>query len=133
MEMGKHLITDHLVKQGYHVIDHEPSDSERRQYPLLAKMVKRSGGYNAQRTPMDLPMAQKVAAAMQSTIDYELIRVPSLGGSLPLFLFEQMLGTKPVTIPVANFDNNQHAENENVILQYLWDGVETMAAVMQMK
>lgn len=126
-------VIDHIEKQGYHVIDHEPSDTERRQYPLLAKVVKRAGGYNAQRTPMDLPMAQKVSSAIQSTIDYELVKVPSAGGSLPLFLFEQMLGAKPVTIPVVNYDNNQHAENENVILQYLWESVETMAAVMQMK
>lgn len=126
-------VTDHIIKQGYTVIDHEPTDAERRQYPLLAKVVKRGGGYNAQRTPMDLPMAQKVAAAMQSTIDYELIQVPSLGGSLPLFLFEQMLNAQPVTVPVVNYDNNQHAENENVILQYLWDGIATMAAIMQMR
>lgn len=126
-------VTDHIIKQGYTVIDHEPTDAERRQYPLLAKVIKRAGGYNAQRTPMDLPMAQKVAAAMQSTIDYELIQVPSLGGSLPLFLFEQMLNAQPVTVPVVNYDNNQHAENENVILQYLWDGIATMAAIMQMR
>ena len=25
----------------------------------------------------------------------------------------------------VNYDNNQHAENENVILQYLWEGIET--------
>jgi acetylornithine deacetylase/succinyl-diaminopimelate desuccinylase-like protein len=126
-------VTDHIKKQGYTVIDHEPTDAERRQYPLLAKVVKRGGGYNAQRTPMDLPMAQKVAAAMQSTIDYDLIQVPSLGGSLPLFLFEQILNAQPVTVPVVNYDNNQHAENENVILQYLWDGIATMAAIMQMR
>jgi acetylornithine deacetylase/succinyl-diaminopimelate desuccinylase-like protein len=126
-------VVDHILKQGYHVIDHESTDAERRQYPLLAKVTRRAGGYNAQRTPMDLPMAQKVAAAMQSTIDYELIKVPSLGGSLPLFLFEQILGAKPVTVPVVNYDNNQHAENENVMLRYLWDGIETMSAIMQMK
>ncbi|MBI1766802.1 MAG: M20/M25/M40 family metallo-hydrolase [Bacteroidetes bacterium] len=126
-------VTKHIIKQGYQVIDHEPSDAERRQYPLLAKVVKRKGGYNAQRTPMDLPLAQKVCTAVETTIDYEVIKVPSLGGSLPLFLFEQKLGAKPITVPVVNYDNNQHAENENVILQYLWNGIETMAAIMSMK
>ncbi|MDX6306665.1 MAG: hypothetical protein QOI77_3634 [Blastocatellia bacterium] len=33
----------------------------------------------------------------------------------------------------ANYDNNQHAENENIRLQNLWEGMETMAAVMTMK
>ncbi len=34
---------------------------------------------------------------------------------------------------ICNYDNNQHAENENVILQYLWNGVETMSVIMLMK
>jgi hypothetical protein len=53
-----------------------------------------------------------------------------LGGSLPLVLFEEYLGAKPITIPVVNFDNNQHAENENVMVGYLWEGIETMATIM---
>jgi acetylornithine deacetylase/succinyl-diaminopimelate desuccinylase-like protein len=126
-------LTDHIKNKGYHIIDHEPTDEDRKKYPLLAKVVKRKGGYNAQRTPMDLPIAQKAVAAVQSTVDYSVIQVPSLGGSLPLFLFEQYLQAKPVTVPVVNYDNNQHAENENVILQYLWEGIETMAAIMMMK
>ncbi len=125
-------VVDHIRSEGYMVIDHEPTDEERMQYPLLAKVVKRGSGYNAQRTPMDLPLAQKAIKAVETTIDYDAIRVPSLGGSLPLYLYEQLLQTKPITIPIVNYDNNQHAENENVILQYLWEGIETMAAVMRM-
>jgi acetylornithine deacetylase/succinyl-diaminopimelate desuccinylase-like protein len=126
-------VINHMKKQGYVVIDHEPSDTERRQHPLLAKVVKRGHGYNAQRTPMDLPIAQRVTKAIETTIDYEVIKVPSLGGSLPLFLFEQILDARPITVPLVNYDNNQHAENENVMLQYLWEGIETMAAIMVMK
>ena len=126
-------VVDHITKQGYFVIDHEPSDEERKQYPLLAKVVMRGSGYNAQRTPMDLPLAQKMVKAIETTIDYEVIKVPSAGGSLPLYLFEQLLGAKPITVPIVNYDNNQHAENENVMLQYLWEGIETMSAMMMMK
>jgi len=126
-------VTDHIVKQGYFIIDHEPSDEERKQHPLLAKVVMRGSGYNAQRTPMDLPLAQKAVKAIETTIDYEVVKVPSAGGSLPLYLFEQLLNAKPITVPIVNYDNNQHAENENVMLQYLWDGIETMSAIMVMK
>jgi acetylornithine deacetylase/succinyl-diaminopimelate desuccinylase-like protein len=126
-------VMDHVVKEGYHIIDHEPSDEERKQYPLLAKMTMRGSGYNAQRTPMDLPLAQMVVTAIETTIDYDVVRVPSAGGSLPLYLFEQILGAKPITVPIVNYDNNQHAENENVVLNYLWEGIETMAAIMVMK
>ncbi len=126
-------VVDHVALQGYTVIDHEPTDAERKQFPLLAKLTKRKGGYNAQRTTMDLPLAQKVAKAIETTIPYEVVKVPSAGGSLPLFLFEQLIDGKPITVPIVNYDNNQHAENENVKLEYLWEGIETMAAIMQLK
>jgi acetylornithine deacetylase/succinyl-diaminopimelate desuccinylase-like protein len=43
-----------------------------------------------------------------------------------------MLGTQLLTVPIVNADNNQHAENENVQVQFLWDGIETYAALMTM-
>jgi acetylornithine deacetylase/succinyl-diaminopimelate desuccinylase-like protein len=43
-----------------------------------------------------------------------------------------MLGAKVLTVPIVNSDNNQHAENENVKVQFLWDGIETYAALMTM-
>jgi len=126
-------VVDHIIKKGYYVIDHEPNDEERKQHPLLAKVVMRGSGYNAQRTPMDLPLAQKVVNAIETTIDYQAVKIPSAGGSLPLYLFEKLLDAKPITVPIVNYDNNQHAENENVVLQYLWEGIETMSAIMVMK
>lgn len=38
-----------------------------------------------------------------------------------------------MTVPIANHDNNQQAENENIRLGNLFDGLETMAAVMLMR
>ncbi len=125
-------VISHITAQGYHVIDHTPTDEERFKYPLLARVVKRGAGYNAQRTPMDLPLARNVVKAISTTVADGVILVPSLGGSLPLYLFEKKLGSKPVTIPIVNYDNNQHAENENVIIGYIWEGIETMAVVMTM-
>lgn len=126
-------VIGHIESKGYKVLDHKPTDDERVSYPLIATVTRRGRGYNAQRTPMDLPLATRVVHAVAGTSADPVISVPSLGGSLPLFLFEQYLNTKPITIPVVNYDNNQHAENENVMLQYLWEGVETMAAVMRLE
>lgn len=121
----------HIESKGYYVIDHDPTDSERKQYGRLIKITSGSG-YNAQRTPMDLPIAQCVIKAVQSTVDYPVVLLPSAGGSLPLYLFEKLLGAKVVTVPVVNYDNNQHAENENMKIGYLFEGIETMAAIMLM-
>lgn len=126
------LIT-HVRKQGFHVIDRDPTDAERLQYPRIARIVHRTGGYNAERTTMDLPVARAVINAVQSTTTEPIVKLPTSGGSLPLSIITAQLNTITITVPIANYDNNQHAENENIRLQNLWDGIELMAALMTMK
>lgn len=122
-------VTDHIRSQGYHVLDRDPTDQERQQYPKLIK-IKAGHGYNAQRTPMNLPIAQDVIAAVQTTTKEPIVLLPSAGGSLPLYLFEKVLKANVLSVPVVNYDNNQHAENENVLVQYLWEGIDMMASIM---
>lgn len=125
-------VIDHVVAQGYYVTQQESiTDEERAKYPRIARIVAKSG-YNAQRTPMNLPIAQTVVNAVQSTVKEAVVLQPSLGGSLPLYLFDQILQTPTITVPIANHDNNQHAENENLRLQNLWDGLETYVALMRL-
>ena len=123
----------HIQRQGYTVLDRDPTDAERKKYPQLIRVLKGEDGYNAQRTSIDLPLVQKVIQAVQSTTPEKIVLLPTLGGSLPLFIFEKYLGAKTLTVPIANHDNNQHAENENIRLLNLWNGIETMAALMQLK
>jgi len=126
-------LVDHIRSQGYYVIDHEPLDEERQKYIKIIKVIPGKDGYNAQRTSMELPIAKNVIAAVISTTADRVVLMPTMGGSLPLFLFEKYLQAKTITVPIANHDNNQHAENENIRLQNLWNGIETMAALMMMK
>lgn len=125
-------VVEHIKAQGYYVTEKEPTEEERRKHAKIAK-VNLSSGYNAQKTSMDLPIAQKVIAAVQSTVKEKVVLMPTLGGSLPLFVFEQYLKAKTITVPIANHDNNQHAENENIRLLNFWNGIETFAALMMMK
>jgi acetylornithine deacetylase/succinyl-diaminopimelate desuccinylase-like protein len=126
-------LIDHIRKQGYYVIDHQPTDAERAQYPLLARVDVRVGGYNAERTRMDLPISKSVIDAVQSTSREKIVLLPTSGGSLPLSIITDRLKTVTISVPIANYDNNQHAENENIRLQNLWDGIEIWAAIMTMK
>ena len=126
-------LIDHIHKQGYFVIDHDPTDEERGKYPLIAKVKARPGGYNAERTPMDHALAVALIAAVQSTVKEKVVLLPTSGGSLPLSVITENLKTVTMSVPIANYDNNQHAENENIRLQNLWDGIETYAAIMMMK
>ena len=122
----------HIQSQGYHVTTKEPTDTERKTFSKIAKLTL-SDGYNAQRTPMSLLIGKKIVAAVASTTNDKVVLIPSMGGSLPLFIFEKYLHANTISVPVANHDNNQHAENENIRLQNLWNGIETMAAIMMMK
>lgn len=126
-------VIDHIRRQGFFVTNHEPTDGERQRYGRIVRVITGKNSYNAQRTPLDLPIARQVVAAVQSVSQEQVIEMPSLGGSLPLFLFEQHLGARTITVPIANYDNNQHAENENIRLGHFWSGIETMAALMRMK
>lgn len=122
----------HVRKQGYYVTSEPPTEEERARYGKIVQ-VTRSGGYNAQKTSMDLPESKQVIAAVQSTTPEGVVVLPTAGGSLPLFVFEKILHAKTISVPIANHDNNQHAENENIRIKNLWDGIETMAALMMMK
>jgi acetylornithine deacetylase/succinyl-diaminopimelate desuccinylase-like protein len=124
-------VIDHIRNQGFEVLDHDPTDEDRRKYAKMIKVIRGDDGYNAQRTPMDLPVAQKLVAAVKRTTAGQVVLQPTLGGSLPLYVFEQLLGAKTITVPIANHDNNQHAENENIRLNNFFEGIETMAAIMQ--
>ena len=126
-------LIEHIRKQGYFVTDREPTDAERAQYPLLARVNVRAGGYNAERTRMDLPLSKSVIDAVQSTSTGKIVLLPTSGGSLPLSIITERLKTVTISVPIANYDNNQHAENENIRIQNLWDGIETWAAIMTMK
>ena len=126
-------LVEHIRKQGYQVIDRDPTDAERAQYSLLVRVNVRPGGYNAERTRMDLPVSKAVIDAVQSTSAEKIVLLPTSGGSLPLSIITERLKTVTISVPIANYDNNQHAENENIRLQNFWDGIEIWAAIMTMK
>lgn len=123
----------HIKAQGFYIIVREPTPEERLKYPFIAKVIHREGGYNAQRTKMDLPLSLQVINAVQSASAQPIVKMPGLGGSLPLSIITESLDTIAITVPIANYDNNQHAENENIRLQNLWDGIEIFASLMTMK
>ncbi|MDH5804014.1 MAG: peptidase M20, partial [Gemmatimonadota bacterium] len=57
---------------------------------------------------------------------------PALGGSLPLYLFTQVMERPALITPIANHDDNQHAANENLRIANLWYGIDLYAALLTM-
>jgi acetylornithine deacetylase/succinyl-diaminopimelate desuccinylase-like protein len=122
---------EHFRKQGFFVVDTDPSPEIRMSHPRVAKIVSKEGGYNAVRTSMDLPISQEVIRAVESARGPS-VKVPTMGGSVPLEAIERAVGTRTITVPIANHDDNQHSFNENIRIQNLWDGIELMAALLTM-
>jgi acetylornithine deacetylase/succinyl-diaminopimelate desuccinylase-like protein len=122
----------HVEKEGYFVTSDEPGPEVLLAHPRVARISVESGGYNAVRTPMDLPVAQKLIRALEG-IRGPLVLLPTMGGSLPLAVIEEIVGAPTITVPTVNSDNNQHAKNENLRLGNLWTGIETMAALFVME
>jgi len=61
--------------------------------------------------------------------DAPVVHLPILGGSVPLATIQDALAAPIVIVPIVNHDNNQHAANENLRLQNLWDGIQIFAAL----
>ncbi len=123
------LVEDHMRRQGFHVVESAPDSATRRRFPKIIR-VAWSSGYPAARTGLDSPGSRALLAAADQALGHPIIRVPTLGGSLPLADFVDILQVPFAILPIVNHDNNQHAENENLRLQNLWDGIELYGGVL---
>ena len=125
------LVEAHVRRQGYHVVREDPDLPTRLAHEKIARIDRRPG-YRAARTGMDTPIARRVTAAVRRAAGEELVLTPTLGGSLPLYLFEEVLDAPVVIVPIANHDDNQHAPDENLRIANLWYGIDLMAALFTM-
>jgi acetylornithine deacetylase/succinyl-diaminopimelate desuccinylase-like protein len=125
----RRLVERHVAVQGYHVVHAPPTPAERARYPRLVRLDW-AEGYAATRTSMSLPISRDLLRVVGESLDEPLIAMPSLGGSLPMNTFQKVLRTPLIVLPMVNHDNNQHAFNENLRIQNLWDGIEMYAGVM---
>jgi acetylornithine deacetylase/succinyl-diaminopimelate desuccinylase-like protein len=132
MDPGKtaERVIDHIRRQGFFVTDQRPDTATRIAHPKVALVVSK-GDEPATRTPMDLPISQEVIRVVDS-VRGPAVKLPNMGGGLPLTSVERPLGTRTIVIPIANHDDNQHSFDENLRIQNLWDGIELMAALLTM-
>ena len=111
------------------MLDREPTAQERREHPAIARIDARVG-YPAARAPADLPVVGHLLELAARAAGEPAIALPTLGGSVPLHHFGEVLGAPTVILPIANPDNNQHAADENLRLGNLWYGVDLFALLL---
>jgi acetylornithine deacetylase/succinyl-diaminopimelate desuccinylase-like protein len=122
-ERVRQEVEQHITHQGFFIVHQTPDLATRRAHARVVKL-EWGPGYPAYRAPVDNPMAQAVVRTIEEATGGPIIQVVSLGGSVPMYLFEGKKHQPVIGVPIANADNNQHAANENLRLQNLWDGIE---------
>ena len=82
---------------------------------------------------MTLPESQALISTLERVWGAPPVRNRTMGGTVPIDFFIQALGMPAIGVPVVNFDNNQHSNNENLRIQALWDArCDVRRACLQM-
>lgn len=127
------LLVAHIREQGFHVVDQEPDMATRRKHALIAQVTRGGGGgFPIAKTSMDNPVTARAADAIRA-LDQRLVQLPTIGGSLPFATFSDTLALPSIGLAVVNFDNNQHAANENIRVGHFWEAIEIFAALVTMR
>ncbi len=130
VERVRELVEAHLRSQGYYVVHGEPTPEQRLQHARVVRIEWDAGGYPATRTSMTLPVSQALLRTVEAAVGSPIVAVPTLGGSLPTYLFADVLRVPLIVLPIVNHDNSQHAFDENLRLQNLFDGIDVYAGVL---
>jgi acetylornithine deacetylase/succinyl-diaminopimelate desuccinylase-like protein len=117
-----------LKAKGWTLVEAEPTPAQRLANPRLIRL-QWDDGYPAWRTDMEIPASKAVIASASRTVGTPVLILPMMGASVPMYLFADLTGAPVIGLPIVNHDNSQHAANENLRLQNLWDGVEVYAGL----
>ena len=119
----------HVAAHGFHLVEGPPGDEVRRRHRRIAR-VSAEVGYPGVRIPGDDPRVAAVAAAVLAASGEDPVILPSFGGSVPLHHFVEALGSAPLILPIANYDNGQHGPDENIRIGNLWYGIDLFGALL---
>ncbi|WP_263410196.1 M20/M25/M40 family metallo-hydrolase [Terriglobus tenax] len=126
-------VIDFIRAQGYFLVDKDPDVATLAAHPKIAKVTSRSlaatsGG--AWRTDPKDPQAVFATNALKSAWGDGIVRIRTLGGSVPASPFIDAFRVPTIGISIANYDDNQHTDNENLRLGNLFEGMVTLASLM---
>ena len=128
-ERVRRLVEAHIRAQGYFVTHDSVTVAMRLAHPKVARL-EWDRGYPASRVPMDGPFGKAVLTALSDGVPSGPLVNPTVGASGPGYLFEKVLKVGMISLPIANYDDNQHAADENLRVRNLWDGIELYSALL---
>jgi len=121
----------HIREQGYFLVNGPPDAATRRTQAKIARVTQTEKGFPIGKGNMEDPRTEMAATAIRA-LDQRLVQMPTIGGSLPFSTFNDALKMPTIGLAVVNFDNNQHAVNENLRVGHLWEAIDIFAALVTM-
>ncbi|OGK79787.1 MAG: hypothetical protein A2X52_02145 [Candidatus Rokubacteria bacterium GWC2_70_16] len=123
-------LVEHIRAQGFEVIEGTEAPLPDALRGRAIRVVEKRG-YDPGKTALDLPICREVIAAVERAHHGErAVLLPTLGGSVPLWAFTDLLGLPTLVLPYANAGNRQHSPNEHLRLDHLFQGIRTTAALL---
>jgi acetylornithine deacetylase/succinyl-diaminopimelate desuccinylase-like protein len=95
------------------------------------RITRLGPGTAPSKTPPDLPACRAVIDAVREATGLEPVLLPTLGASMPDYIFTRVLGLPSIGAPYGNFDENNHSPNENLLLSDFYAGVETSTYILE--
>ncbi|MCB0491095.1 MAG: M20/M25/M40 family metallo-hydrolase [Cyclobacteriaceae bacterium] len=126
------LLKQYVEQQGFHLVDGEPTDEERTQYPKLASLSYKLGS-EPFRTDIDTELGHWLSRAMERLYGNDFVKMRTTGGSQPIAPFIKTLNIPAVSVRIPNPDNSIHSPNENIRVGNFFEGIETMVGVLTEK
>ncbi len=94
------------------------------------KVIQQEEDMYPSRTSSELPISEKVIAAVKKAYKIDPIVLPSMGGSLPDYIWTKVLGKPSIMVPYANADEANHAPNENMDLDCFMKGIHCSVEII---
>jgi acetylornithine deacetylase/succinyl-diaminopimelate desuccinylase-like protein len=123
-------LLDHIRAQGFTVLE-SPDAPLPDELRGRAVRVVDANGYDPAKTSLDLPISHQIIATIERAHGGErAVLMPTLGGSVPIWAFTDILKIPTLLVPYANANNRQHSPNEHLRLDHLFQGVRTTAQLL---
>ncbi|MFN3621749.1 MAG: M20/M25/M40 family metallo-hydrolase, partial [Nitrososphaerales archaeon] len=119
------------------VADQDPEDIFEKVQQHVKKYapgvhVEKLGQMKPSRTPVENKFVKAVYNAVERATGFTPLIYPSLGGSLPDYVFTGILGIPSIMVPYANIDESNHAPNENLAIPLFIRGVKCFSTLLAM-
>lgn len=122
-EKIEELVINHLEKL--------KSQSERLANIVNHCQISFGASFHPLFTPLELPWTEILVNAIKEGFGESPLLLPIAGGSLPLYSLYKITKKPIYIIPYAQPDENNHAPNENMMVEWFEKGIKTSIKILE--